>query len=63
MKEQVSYEESLKKIEKIIVQLESGDVEIDKLGGLIKDATEILTHCQEKLRKIETDIEQKLEDL
>jgi len=63
MKEQASYEESLKKIEKIIVQLESGDVEIDKLGDLIKDATEILTHCQDKLRKIETDIEQKLEDL
>ena len=63
MKEKTSYEESLKKIEAIIVQLESGEVEIDKLGDLIKNATEILAQCQETLKKIETDIEKKLEDL
>ncbi|MCG8387333.1 MAG: exodeoxyribonuclease VII small subunit [Cytophagales bacterium] len=55
-KNQVTYSESLKELETLIHQVESGEPGIDELAGMVKRATELIKSCQEKLRSTEADL-------
>ena len=52
----LSFEDSLKKLEDIVEQLESGDVDLDKSVELYEQGMNLKKICEEKLKKVENQI-------
>ena len=52
----LSFEISLKKLEDIVEQLESGDVDLDKSVELYEKGMNLKKICEEKLKKVENQI-------
>ncbi len=52
----MKYEEAIKELEKIVNQIESGEMDIDNICEDIKKAQEIIKMCKDKLTKAEDSI-------
>ncbi len=59
-KKELTYEQAMKRLETIVAGLEQGTSELDALSDQIKEAQELMTFCQKKLTKVETDIKKLL---
>ncbi|HOF20134.1 MAG TPA: exodeoxyribonuclease VII small subunit [Bacteroidales bacterium] len=55
-KKEFSFTEAVKEIDKILNAIESGVLDIDKLAGEVKRASELIRQCQKKLRTTEEEI-------
>lgn len=55
-KKTFSFNEAVKEIEKILQNIESGKLDIDRLSDEVKRATELIKQCQKKLRTTEEEI-------
>lgn len=62
-KKEFSFNEAMSKIEEIIKNIETGDLDIDKLSSEVKIATELIRQCQKKLRNTEEEINSIFRDL
>lgn len=51
-----TFDAAYKELEKIVDQLQSEDVSIDKLSTQIKKATDLVKFCKSKLRSVEDEI-------
>ena len=58
-----NYQESYEKIESIVKDLESGEMEVDELSEKVKEAILLINLCKEKLRQTETDLDDSLNKL
>ena len=52
----LSFESSLKQLEEIVEQLESGNVDLEKSVKLYEKGIELKRICEEKLKKVELQI-------
>ena len=52
----LSFEYSLKNLEDIVEQLESGDVDLEKSVELYEKGMDLKNICEEKLKKVENQI-------
>ena len=60
---ELSFEDSLKQLEIIVEQLESGDVDLEKSVKLYEQGMLLKKNCEEKLKQVETQIKKiKLEN-
>jgi len=57
-----TFDAAYKELQKIVDQLQSEDVSIDKLTTQIKKATELVKFCKSKLRVVEDEIASVSED-
>lgn len=57
---EISYAEAVAEIEKIIAQMSSSELDVDKLGSYVERATELLTLCKGKLLKAQQQVEKQL---
>jgi exodeoxyribonuclease VII small subunit len=57
MKSELTYTEAYSKLEKLVTQIESDDIQLDTLAGKVKQANELIVFCEEKLRTIEKEVE------
>lgn len=55
-----TYEEAMKKLEEIVAQIVSNELDIDSLGEKLKEAKELVRFCKEKLYKAEEEIQKLL---
>jgi exodeoxyribonuclease VII small subunit len=55
-KKEFSFSEAIVEIEDIIRQIESGELDVDKLSVEVKRASELIRQCQKKLRTTEEEI-------
>ena len=55
-KKEFSFNEAVIEIEDILRNIESGDLDIDKLSIEVKRASELIKQCQKKLRTTEEEI-------
>jgi exodeoxyribonuclease VII small subunit len=62
-KKEFSFKESVNEIEKILRNIESGDLDIDKLAESVKRASELIRLCQKKLKTTEEEINSIFKDL
>ncbi len=60
-KAKFSYDKSLKELQSIIEEINSGEIGIDQLQVRVKKAKELLKACQDKLRATEKEIEKLVE--
>jgi len=52
----LSFEESIKKLEDIVEHLESGDIDLEKSVELYEQGMNLKKICEEKLKKVENQI-------
>ena len=62
-KKEFSFNEAVKEIEKILGDIESGELDVDKLSVAVKRASELIKQCQKKLRTTEEEINSIFKDL
>lgn len=55
-KKEFSFNNAVIEIENILHNIESGDLDIDKLSVEVKRASELIKQCQKKLRTTEEEI-------
>ena len=61
-KQKFNYSKSLKEIEEIVKQIESGELDVDKLADKVRKGTKLIVQCREKLRTTEEDLDRILKD-
>ena len=59
-KKKETYSQAMARLETIVRQVDSNELEIDELVEKIKEANEIIAFCSEKLKKSDTEIEKLL---
>lgn len=62
-KKDISFNEAVIEIEDILRNIESGELDVDKLSVEVKRATELIKQCQKKLRSTEDEINSIFKDL
>lgn len=62
-KKEFSFSEAVTEIENILKQIESGELDVDKLSLEVKRASELIRQCQKKLRTTEEEINSIFKDL
>jgi exodeoxyribonuclease VII small subunit len=62
-KKEFSFNEAVIEIEDILKQIESGELDVDKLSVEVKRASELIRQCQKKLRTTEEEINSIFKDL
>lgn len=62
-KKEFSFNEAVLEIDKILRNIESGVLDIDKLAVEVKRASELIRQCQKKLRTTEEEINSIFKDL
>lgn len=62
MPKKETYTQAMERLEKIVRQIDSNELDIDVLGEKIKEANEIIAFCSEKLVKAETEVEKLLQE-
>jgi len=55
-KKEFSFGDAVTEIEKILRNIENGDLDVDKLSVEVKRASELIKQCQKKLRSTEEEI-------
>jgi exodeoxyribonuclease VII small subunit len=62
-KKEFSFNEAVNEIEDILRNIESGELDVDKLSVEVKRASELIKQCQKKLRSTEEEINSIFKDL
>jgi exodeoxyribonuclease VII small subunit len=62
-KKEFSFNEAVVKIEEILHNIESGELDVDKLSEQVKLASELIKQCQKKLKSTEEEINSIFNDL
>ena len=57
----ISYNEAMAEIERIISTLQSGSYDVEQLAKQVKRASELIELCRTKLRKTESEVEKLFE--
>lgn len=57
-----SYSEAMKRLETIVSQIESGELDIDELGNQLKEAQKLIKFCRDKLYNADEEIKKMLGD-
>ena len=61
-KKKETYSQAMARLETIVRQVDSNELEIDELVEKIKEANEIIAFCNAKLKKADVEIEKLLAD-
>jgi exodeoxyribonuclease VII small subunit len=62
-KKEFSFNQAVNEIEKILRNIENGDLDVDRLSIEVKRASELIRQCQKKLRSTEEEINSIFKDL
>lgn len=57
----IKYEEAVRQLEKIVNNMESGELDIDSMAAQLKKAQELVKLCKDKLKRTDADIQKLLE--
>ena len=63
MSDSLKYTEAFEELQRIVSELESGEISVDQLSEKVKRATELIRICRKKLVTTEEDVNQLLRDL
>ncbi len=63
MENKINYTKAIQELEKIVSEIEQGEITIDILSEKVKRASELIRICKEKLTSTEEDVSRILEEL
>ena len=58
-----TYGEAARRLEEILAKIEEGEVDIDELSGLVKEAAALVTLCRQKIHAAEIQVQTITEEL
>jgi exodeoxyribonuclease VII small subunit len=61
--EKMTYTQAVARLEEIMERVQGGKVDIDELAGLLKEATELLRFCNDKLYKVDKEVKALVEGM
>ncbi|MBR4366410.1 MAG: exodeoxyribonuclease VII small subunit [Bacteroidaceae bacterium] len=61
-KDEMTYENAMKRLEEIVDKVENGQMDIDSLSATLKEAQELVAFCRDKLTKVDAEIKKILEN-
>lgn len=61
-KKQQTYEEAMARLERIVAQMEAGELSIDQLGEALKEAQSLVKQCKARLYQADEQIKKLLEE-
>jgi exodeoxyribonuclease VII small subunit len=56
MKKETTYSGAYSKLEDLVDKLEEANIPLEKLSATVKQANELILICENKLRKIDTEV-------
>lgn len=59
----LTYSQAKQELEKIVLAIESGELDVDALTEKVKRASELIAFCKEKLTKTDEELQRILENL
>ena len=59
----MTYTQAVVRLEEIMERVQGGKVDIDELAGLLKEATELLRFCNDKLYKVDKEVKALVEGM
>jgi exodeoxyribonuclease VII small subunit len=62
-KSELSYGQAAERLEEILKTIEEGEVDVDALSGLVKEAAELVTLCRGKIQAAEVQVKTITEQL
>lgn len=62
-KKEFSFNQAVNEIGKILREIESGEMDVDRLSAEVKRASELIRQCQKKLKTTEEEINAIFRDL
>jgi len=62
-KSDLSYGDAAKRLEEILTTIEEGEVDVDALSGLVKEAAELVSLCRGKIQAAEVQVKTITEQL
>lgn len=57
MKEEITYEQAMERLQKLAGQMDRGELPIDKMASALREAQELIALCKEKLLATDNEIE------
>ena len=63
MADQLNYSEAFEELQRIVTEIEHGEISVDELSQKVKRATELIKICKTKLTTTEEDVNKILRDL
>ena len=63
MAEQLNYSEAFEELQRIVTEIEHGEISVDELSQKVKRATELIKICKTKLATTEEDVNKILKEL
>jgi exodeoxyribonuclease VII small subunit len=63
MEKKLNYTEAMKELEKIVSEIEEGEITVDELSEKVKRASELIKICKEKLTDTQNDVSKILEEI
>ena len=63
MSDKTSYTDAFNELNRIVSDLEEGEISVDELSEKVKRASELIEFCQQKLASTEEDVNSILKDL
>ncbi len=62
-KKKITYKDAMQEIERVIVEIENDELDVDKLAGKIKRVAALVATCKDKLYKLEQEVDDILKGL
>ena len=63
MSDKINYVESFNELQKIVSEIEQGEISVDELSEKVKRAAELIRICKSKLTSTEEDVNRILKEL
>ena len=60
---QMAYSQALIELEKIVGEIESGEIDVDDLSEKVKRATSLIALCKDRLRNTEEEVKKVLAEI
>ena len=62
-KKEFSFNQAVNEIERILKEIETGEMDVDRLSAEVRKASELIKQCQKKLKTTEEEINSIFKDL
>ena len=62
-KKEESYSKAIEKLQKIVAEMENGNLDVDVLSDRVKEATRLIALCKDKLFKVNEEVQQSFQQI
>jgi len=62
-KKEESYSKAIEKLQKIVAEMEDGNLDVDVLSDRVKEATRLIALCKDKLFKVDEEVQKSFQQV